>query len=597
MTTDNDNYKLVSLIYEAAEDIECWPKLLEAYRNELIEAHQNSYLGQQTTLLDKAISLSESSIPSATLSDNDEELLKHLQRALRINRKIDTLTSKVGTTENILNYLPLGILTVDSQGMVTNTNALAQNLLISNNAIRIEKNRLVTNSPKSTMALMKIITNAIDESDTAQTTYALKISDGNNDNVISLFAIKSTTDDSNIQAKLCTLFIATNIWSSHISTKVLHDLYQLTPAEARLTKNLARGLSLNDAAEQMSISQHTARNQLKSIFSKTETHRQSELLGLIFSTPLIYNSKPTMEGSNNNQHLEINCQTPNIILEDGRQLQYAEYGNLEGIPVFYCHCVVIWPWWELSEKQQLSDLDIRLIVPYRAGYGQSSFHQQASLNSYADDIKQLADALELPEFYILGFSSGGPYAAACAYHLKDRCAGLSLVSSIAPLDNLAELEMMKPAMSRLVLGFARFAKRLYTSFFKMLLKSIIPNSKAYITNYISQWSPYDKNLIEQPHILQSIDESFLRVVNNGAAGLIHESTVIANPWGFLLSDLHVNTTIWRGENDLAVPPTLTNKFSSITNASIKIMPNCGHLHIADFWQDILKDLTYPKGKA
>jgi len=61
----------------------------------------------------------------------------------------------------------------------------------------------------------------------------------------------------------------------------LAETFRLTPAEAKLASVIARGASPEIAARELKISQETARNQLKSVFAKTETHRQSELVALI----------------------------------------------------------------------------------------------------------------------------------------------------------------------------------------------------------------------------------------------------------------------------------------------------------------------------
>jgi len=56
--------------------------------------------------------------------------------------------------------------------------------------------------------------------------------------------------------------------------------YSLTPAERRLANCIATGASLRDSANQIGITYETARNQLKSIFAKTRTRRQAELVAL-----------------------------------------------------------------------------------------------------------------------------------------------------------------------------------------------------------------------------------------------------------------------------------------------------------------------------
>jgi DNA-binding CsgD family transcriptional regulator len=62
---------------------------------------------------------------------------------------------------------------------------------------------------------------------------------------------------------------------------LLARIFGLTPAEARLAAVIAGGLSPEQAAEGLGISTVTARNQLRAIFAKTDTHRQGELVALL----------------------------------------------------------------------------------------------------------------------------------------------------------------------------------------------------------------------------------------------------------------------------------------------------------------------------
>jgi DNA-binding CsgD family transcriptional regulator len=62
---------------------------------------------------------------------------------------------------------------------------------------------------------------------------------------------------------------------------ILARTFRLTPSEAKLASVIARGASPEIAARELRISRETARNQLKSVFAKTDTHRQSELVALL----------------------------------------------------------------------------------------------------------------------------------------------------------------------------------------------------------------------------------------------------------------------------------------------------------------------------
>lgn len=68
-----------------------------------------------------------------------------------------------------------------------------------------------------------------------------------------------------------------------VDESALCKLYGLTKGEAALAAILMHGKSIEEAAEQLFISPHTARTHLKRIFMKTDTHRQTELVVRMFS--------------------------------------------------------------------------------------------------------------------------------------------------------------------------------------------------------------------------------------------------------------------------------------------------------------------------
>ena len=61
--------------------------------------------------------------------------------------------------------------------------------------------------------------------------------------------------------------------------------FRLTPAEARLADRLLQEESLEAAASTLGVAYHTARNVLNSIFLKTGTHRQGQLVALLARLP------------------------------------------------------------------------------------------------------------------------------------------------------------------------------------------------------------------------------------------------------------------------------------------------------------------------
>jgi DNA-binding CsgD family transcriptional regulator len=64
-------------------------------------------------------------------------------------------------------------------------------------------------------------------------------------------------------------------------TAFLKNRFGLTPAEVRLVLRLVSGDSLRSAAKALGIQYETVRTHLKSIFQKTGTCRQAELVILV----------------------------------------------------------------------------------------------------------------------------------------------------------------------------------------------------------------------------------------------------------------------------------------------------------------------------
>lgn len=64
-------------------------------------------------------------------------------------------------------------------------------------------------------------------------------------------------------------------------TPILRTQWGFTPAEARLAQRLMEGLSLDEAAECTHVTKNTVRTQLRSLFDKTETRRQSQLVRVL----------------------------------------------------------------------------------------------------------------------------------------------------------------------------------------------------------------------------------------------------------------------------------------------------------------------------
>ncbi|MCP4936236.1 MAG: alpha/beta hydrolase, partial [bacterium] len=123
-----------------------------------------------------------------------------------------------------------------------------------------------------------------------------------------------------------------------------------------------------------------------------------------------------------------------IKLRNGRKLGYAEYGSPEGTAVIYFHGFPSsrLDWQLFNDNDMLVELNARIIAPDRPGYGLSDFTRHRKIADWSEDVVALADALKIERFAVLGISGGGPYAAACAFGIRERLVKVGIVCGMGP---------------------------------------------------------------------------------------------------------------------------------------------------------------------
>lgn len=100
--------------------------------------------------------------------------------------------------------------------------------------------------------------------------------------IIHVSPIKRAAHD--IFSRASCLVVVTPMGAGHApSGAMLHGLFDLTPAEAKVVQSLASGLTINQIAAASGLSVATLRTQLRSVFAKTGTARQAELLQMVGS--------------------------------------------------------------------------------------------------------------------------------------------------------------------------------------------------------------------------------------------------------------------------------------------------------------------------
>lgn len=217
-----------------------------------------------------------------------ERITPHLRRSIAIYATLARTTSERNIYAGAIDQLSVATIILDERARVLNTNALAQELLSEGDGLSLRQQLLHIDGRDLNRELQEAVSTIIRAQQAGEMAVvrALRIPRGNGRADLGLIVRPAPSSQwSEGQSSPCAaVFISDPDRDDSTSQQILGELFKLTPAETKLATLLARGLSLAEASNVQSISQHTARAQLKSIFAKTGVSRQAELVRLVLKS-------------------------------------------------------------------------------------------------------------------------------------------------------------------------------------------------------------------------------------------------------------------------------------------------------------------------
>ena len=279
------------------------------------------------------------------------------------------------------------------------------------------------------------------------------------------------------------------------------------------------------------------------------------------------------------------AQDGEVRLLDGRTLAYRESGEESGRPVLYFHGspgsrLDTW-----GDDGAAVAAGVRLIAVDRPGIGRSDPQPQRRLLDWPSDVAELADALSLDRFAVMGYSAGGPYALACAYRLPERITRVVLLAAMGPIDTGVGVRAMgKPMYWRL----ARRAPWGMQAIFSLLGRAARNRPQQAKKGLVRGLSDPEREVLSGSRAAERALATLIEATRQGARGLTDDMRVLLQPWGFVPGDVQVSVALWQGDQDTFVRDTTAEAYArSLADCRVTACPGEGHFFLDRRMEEIL----------
>jgi len=263
---------------------------------------------------------------------------------------------------------------------------------------------------------------------------------------------------------------------------------------------------------------------------------------------------------------------------DGRTLAVDEHGDAAGAPVVLFHGA---PGSRLFVPGAVPE-GVRLVTFDRPGYGDSDPLPGRTLRDGACDVEAIADALALETFAVIGWSGGGPFACATAFHLGARVSRLAIVSAPGPLDEVPDGGELLGEYRR---PTAEMARREPARSERAIARHMTPYLERPHTFLGSGRGP-DAGVLNGPRRTM-LDAQIVAALRQGARGIAEDLVAMWLDWEFRLADLTTPTHVWHAALDPHNDADTAAYAAGIPGAERTVWPDAGHLGIVRYWDEVI----------
>jgi DNA-binding CsgD family transcriptional regulator len=220
------------------------------------------------------------------------QLLKpHIQRAFRLHSELAAAHVRAGGLLHTLDAISTGVILLGLGMQVVTMNRRAEQIVASSNGLRVSRGQLMAESISESTRLQNLITQvaATSKGEGFDSGGAMMISRLHPPPLQVLVSPVRGLHLGSPNSVRAIVLVSDPARSTRPAYEALRAMFGLTSAEYRLAMLLSEGRTPSEIADRLAISQNTVKSQLASIYGKTGTSRQSQLMKLLLkiASPMI----------------------------------------------------------------------------------------------------------------------------------------------------------------------------------------------------------------------------------------------------------------------------------------------------------------------
>jgi DNA-binding CsgD family transcriptional regulator len=217
-------------------------------------------------------------------------LMPHLLRAARVTRRVEESNLVFNALSGVLEQSATGVLLLDRSGKVLFANTAARAIAKAADGFLLRRERIAVLNSQDNMALQRLIAGATGQSGRTDAARGgvMRVTRKSGQPALSIAAAPLPNETSLTEMGPVAFVLVTDPDANSTRPEgMIRQLFGLSAAETRVAERLMMGDSPEQAAAILDIKTSTARWHLASLYRKTGTSRQAQLLRLLLSLPTI----------------------------------------------------------------------------------------------------------------------------------------------------------------------------------------------------------------------------------------------------------------------------------------------------------------------